>query len=76
MLDDPDVVVGQVVKLVDEAVDPAVGGVDLALEGGLLVGRLRRREVGVQVRTAIYSTPFNRSANSYPRRVTRNTSPL
>ena len=76
LLDDADFVVGQAVQVVDELVDLAVGGVDLALERSLFVSRLRRRELRVQVRTAIYSTPFKRSANSYPLRVTRNTSPL
>ena len=39
-LDDLDLLFGEAVEVVDEPVDLAVGGVDLALEGGLVVGRL------------------------------------
>jgi len=38
-LGDPDFFVREVVEVVNEAVDPAVGGVNLALEVGLLVVR-------------------------------------
>lgn len=36
LLDDPDFFVGQAIAFVDELVDPAVGGVDLALNGRLV----------------------------------------
>jgi len=38
-LDDHDLLLRQIVEVVDQAVDPAVRGVDLALEVGLLMVR-------------------------------------
>ena len=38
-LDDPDFIFCEVVEVVNEVVDPAVGGVDLAFEVGLFVVR-------------------------------------
>lgn len=38
-LSDPDLFVREVVEVVNEVVDPTVGGVDLALKVGLLVVR-------------------------------------
>ena len=49
LLDDVDLFVGQVVEFVDELVDLSVGGVDLALEEGLLMVRPRRLKALVQV---------------------------
>ena len=39
LLDDPDLLLRETVEVVDQAVDPAVGGIDLALEVCLFVVR-------------------------------------
>jgi len=41
LLDDPDFLLREIVEVVDEAVDPAILGIDLALKVGLFVVRPR-----------------------------------
>jgi len=48
LLDDPDLLLRKTIEVVDEAVDPAVGGVDLALEVFLLVGGTGGGELPVE----------------------------
>jgi len=47
-LDDPDFLFREIVEIVNETVDPAVGGVDLALEVGLFVFRPGGGELPVE----------------------------